>query len=234
MTAHLSCLLCAQKTDFKSIICENCRRRLPVNEPACSRCGVPVITLLDSDTETICEDCFKEPPPFLSCFSPFLYQFPLNQLVSQMKYNSRPQLCKLLGQLLAERLQANFAAQQPWPELLIPIPMHPTKQRQRGYNQSIYLAQVIGRSLKIPVAINGLKKIKLTEAQNSLDRSNRLRNLSNSLVVNPRFKNKLAHMGHVAIVDDVITTGATMYEASSILQALGIPRVDIWALARTP
>ncbi|MCG8312531.1 MAG: hypothetical protein MI976_04895 [Pseudomonadales bacterium] len=151
-----------------------------------------------------------------------------------MKYGNRPQLAKLLGQLFLLRLQADLHNQQPYPQLLVPIPMHTAKQRRRGFNQSIYVAQTIGRDLKIPVTVDCLRKAKLTDAQKNLNRTQRLHNLKNSLAFNPRYKKAFAHIDHVALVDDVITTGATMYEASRILKEQGVARVDIWALARTP
>lgn len=204
---------------------------LVLNKQACSRCGIPIEAVFPTSTETICEDCFKDPPPFLRCFSPYLYLFPLDQLIATMKYQRKPQLSRLLAALMTQHLTIEA---QGWPEALIPIPMHRKKQRQRGFNQAIYLANQLGKQLNIPVLTSALQKTQSTLAQNSLSASQRRHNLKGAFSVTPSAKQQLLGYEHIGIVDDVITTTATMREAAACLRAIGVTEVSAWSIARTP
>ena len=237
-----SCLLCAQKTSIKSVICSRCLPLLPVNNRCCQRCGLPLEGFDSLDPETICEECFRQPPPFLSCRAPFLYLFPVNQLISQMKYHNHPQLSKLLAQLMADQIKPNRNQARdetneeslPLPELLVPVPMHPAKERQRGFNQANYLARHLGKHLGIPVLTGAIRKVKSTGAQNPLTAEQRRRNLQGAFRINPAKLAKLRQAERIGLVDDVITTAATVTEISQILSAAGAAEIHLLAIARTP
>lgn len=166
----------------------------------------------------------------MACVSPYLYQFPIDQLISRMKFQDQPQLSKVLANLMNRGISQTAML----PEALIPIPMHHKNQRDRGYNQAIYLAKHLGKRYKIPVVNNALIKTKQTDSQKFLSAEQRKRNLSGVFRVNPRMAKQLSKLQHVAIVDDVITTGATIEEASHCLKSFNIEIIDIWAIARTP
>lgn len=150
-----------------------------------------------------------------------------------MKYQGRPQLAKLLAELMIQALEQSDNPQS-LPQALIPIPMHARKQRQRGYNQAIYLAKRLGKHFGIPVFSNALIKIKATDAQNPLTAEERKKNLLGCFQPNPRIIEKLSTLEHVAIVDDVITTGATVSEACRSLKTVYGNQIDLWSIARTP
>ena len=207
---------------------------LPANHCCCQRCGLPLEAFDNLDPETICEDCFRLPPPFLSCRAPFLYQFPLNQLISRMKYHNQPQYSKLLAQLVADRLDPARHQVLPLPELLLPVPMYPAKERQRGFNQAHFLARHLGRCLNIPVLTGAIRKVKTTDAQNSLTAEQRRCNLQGAFRINPAKLAKLQQVSRVGLVDDVITTAATVTEISRVLTAAGVAEIHLLAIARTP
>lgn len=207
---------------------------LASNDCACSRCGLPLDAGFTVLAETICETCFADPPPFLHCYAPYLYVFPLDQLIARMKYQRRPQLSRLLAKLMIQSRQLDLVQQQPLPDLLVPVPMHPKKQHQRGYNQTIYLARHLGHHLGIPVISDAIEKIHNTEAQNALNANQRKANLSGSFRINPKRRQALMQYSHIGVVDDVITTGATVMAVSGCLTALGPDEISAWAIARTP
>lgn len=228
----ISCILCGQQTSLKSLICPACCLDLPQNNQPCSRCGIPIKALGGSGFDTFCEDCFVDPPFYLSSRIPFLYQFPMDQLISAMKYQAQPQLSKALSKLMAKQIKQQDMAVLP--EALIPIPMHPSKQRRRGYNQATYLAKHLGKVFGIPIMHNALEKITSTDAQRNLSAKERQQNLSGAFRIKPSKMKQLSKLEHVAIIDDVVTTGATANEASHCLTKAGIEQIEIWAIARTP
>ena len=151
-----------------------------------------------------------------------------------MKYHNRPQYAKLLATMMIKHLRSTQTEIAELPDLLIPVPMHARKQRQRGFNQSVYLANHLGRQLGIPVLKNALLKVRATDAQNPLSAAQRRSNLRGAFRINPRHERKLQQAQRIGLVDDVITTGATATEISRVLQATGIPEIHLLAIARTP
>lgn len=232
------CFLCHQPRNqhpnSKEHLCNHCVADLPRNSNPCARCGVPLLQSVHthskpaSDLPSYCEECLQSPPAFHHCTAPFLYRFPVDRVIAKMKYQNRPQYAPVLGQLFVEHIQSR-------PQLLIPIPMHPSKQRERGYNQANYLAKYLGNALKIPVAYELLQKPIATPAQHGLDAKTRRDNVMGSLTLNPKYRDKVKTLQHVALIDDVITTGATCREAAHCLAAENDELIiDVWAVARTP
>jgi ComF family protein len=148
-------------------------------------------------------------------------------LIADFKFRQRLHLGRLFGQLLAEA--AVWQSGHSLPELLIPVPLHSKRLRERGYNQSLEVARVIGRELKIPVDSRVVERAWATPPQLSLAREERLANVRDAFRV-PR----PLQARHVAIIDDVVTTGATAGELAGVLHQAGAERVDVWAIARTP
>lgn len=127
--------------------------------------------------------------------------------------------------LLAEHLRHDAGA---LPDLILPCPLHPRRYRSRGFNQAAVVAAELGRSLNIPVDYALCARTKAMPPQTGLDRATRLKNLKDAFVLNARPPR------HVAIVDDVVTTGATTDHLARTLKAAGAEFVSVWALARTP
>jgi ComF family protein len=146
-----------------------------------------------------------------------------------MKFQGRLNLIRLLGQLLADALVAE--ARSPdwaWPDVIIPVPLHAQRLRQRGYNQALELARLVGRRIGVPVDVTRCRRTRPTQAQSELEERQRLVNIRGAFAVTAPLPQ------HVAILDDVVTTGATVAELARTLRRSGCGRVDVWTLARTP
>lgn len=150
------------------------------------------------------------------------YAFPVDQLVQQLKFGGRLPLARTLGLLLADA-----ARQQPRPAALVPVPLHPQRERQRGFNQAEAIARVAGQALQIPVLAGAVTRIRATPAQSGLDLPQRRRNLADAFAVTAPLP------AHIALVDDVVTTGSTVLALATTLRRHGVRRVDAWAVART-
>lgn len=218
------CLLCGGRCPPGDALdlCHGCRLDLPRNSHPCPACAEP----LGISAQSMCGRCQRKPPPCDRTFAPLLYSPPLDGLILRMKSRTGIATARTLG-----RLMARYAQQQQVeiPELLVPVPIHPSRLRDRGFNQAALLARQLGHQLGVPWNNGILKKRRATTDQRGLDRRTRQRNLRGSFVSRP-----LSAGCHLAIVDDVITTGATAWEAARTLKRAGAGRVDVWALARTP
>lgn len=212
------CALCDQPGAGGRDLCLGCLADLPRNNHACLRCGVPL-----SDGATLCGPCNHAPPPFERSIIPFRYAPPLDHLLQQLKFHQRLHLAPLLGELLAE---AVMARNEPKPELILPVPLHRNRLRERGYNQAIELARPLVQQLAIPFAHDRLKRLRHTAAQTSLKGKERRKNLRGAFAVTGKLP------GRVAVLDDVVTTGATVSELARSLKRSGVETVEIWAIAR--
>lgn len=200
--------------------CVDCYPKLPFQGNACAQCGEPYAGVTDS-----CGRCLANPPNFNACFCPFEYTTPISELIIHFKYHEKPELAENLAQLLAFEIEQNNIE---IPELLLPVPMHIKRLRQRGYNQSSLLAQKLGDLLDIPVNYRALEKIKLTEQQ----AKQTLKQRKNNVIGSFSLKNKLP-VKSVAIIDDVVTTGSTAGEIAKILKKNGVDYVQVWGVAHT-
>jgi len=225
--------------------CRSCYATLPFQSHCCDHCGQSY-----SGNTDYCGRCIGKPPPFDACFCPFRYEAPVDQQIKAFKYHARPELAKTLAKLLFIEIQANALEM---PELLIPVPMHISKLRQRGYNQSLLLTQQLSKLMELPYDRQLLRKPKVTPAQADLTLKQRQSNLrgsfefieqpikknqfliKNLIFINKkRAKTKVRSMPkHVAIVDDVFTTGATASEIANVLKRNGVDYVQIWGIAHT-
>lgn len=215
------CLLCGDHCRAGSglDLCIPCRDALPRNPRPCRHCGQPLVQ------GAVCGHCQRQPPPFAHTIAPWLYAPPLDSLILRLKTSAAMAPARTLGHLLTTQVQA--AA--PLPQLLIPVPLHPLRLRERGFNQAALLSRYLAGSLNLPWRPDLLEKVRESADQRGLDRRARQRNLRGCFRSRP-----LPPGCHVALVDDVVTTGATAWEATRALQQAGAGQVDIWALARTP
>lgn len=194
------------------------------NQPICLNC----LSCLPSQKSTffpVEKITAKEISQVISSFQAiFSYTYPVDVLIQAAKFNNNLTILSVLGQLMAESL----VIKPPVPEVLIPVPLHPRRLRQRGYNQSLELAKSISQITKIPFAYEACQRIRNTPPQVLLSSKERLVNLKDAFKVN-RLE---SHWRHVAIIDDVITTGATVKELAMVLRQAGIQRVDVWCCVR--
>ncbi len=149
------------------------------------------------------------------------FESPYPRLIHDLKYHQRALNGRLLGQLLARQLAP------PYPEAILPVPLHWWRQLRRGYNQATEIARGLQDVLNIPVDTDALRRLRATASQTQLNRRQRKRNLHGAFAARP-----MAYH-HVALLDDVITTGTTMTELTRLLHRQGVSRVEVWAACRT-
>jgi ComF family protein len=158
---------------------------------------------------------------------PFLYQAPFDYLIKTLKFQRRRALAPLLADLLGDVL-ADTMSQEALPECIIPIPLHPRRLRERGFNQALELARPLARRFKLPIFADTIERSRYTVPQIELSFSARINNLRDAFVVTGS-----AMPSHIAIIDDVVTTGSTVNEVARILHNAGAERIQVWACART-
>ncbi|MGK2941474.1 MAG: ComF family protein [Immundisolibacter sp.] len=213
-----SCTLCGSRGEFGLPLCAGCWQDLPRLKHACRRCAEPL------PQDGLCGRCLRRAPPQDLAHGAFLYADPVDRLVQRLKFGGRLGTARLAGALLAA---AARSAQWERPQLLIPVPLHRARLRQRGYDQAQAIAAECGRRLGIPMDSRACQRKSATAPQPGLSRAERRRNLRGAFVVvtPPQAR-------HVAVIDDVMTTGATAGELAAALKRGGVERVDVWALCR--
>lgn len=214
------CLLCGDKL-ADGRICRPCRDDLPAPAHPCPRCALP----LDAPAAS-CGACLSRPPPWNRCITPLLYRLPASSLLAGFKYQRRLAAGRLLADLLLERLRREGTGPA---ELLLPVPMHWRRRLRRGFNQTELIADQLGAALGLPVAMRGLQRSRPTSPQQALNAAARARNLRGAFTLTMPVVGR-----HLALIDDVVTTGATATELCRLLQRSGAASVQLWALARTP
>ncbi len=202
------------------MFCESCASQLPYLDHACSHCSQPF-----SGFNDVCGACLSKPPLFDKCFCAFEYLPPISDEICRLKYANQPQLAKRLALLFAEEL---IQKEITLPEALICVPMHSSSLRIRGFNQSQEIARHLSALLNLPLVTGSLIKAKPTTRQTTATFSQRKKNLKNSFKVNKPIAFK-----HIALVDDVVTTGATAEEIAKIIKKNGVDYLQVWGIART-
>ncbi|TCT22148.1 ComF family protein [Thiobaca trueperi] len=219
-----TCVLCGAPGVRGRDLCDGCDRDLPRNRDFCARCALPFAGPVPAGT--LCGRCQKQAPPFEHCIAVFRYEAAVPILVIGAKFQGRLNQARLLGQCLAETIRERHLA---LPEALVPVPLHPRRLRERGYNQALEIARVLGRELALPVAAHGCARIAATPPQSGLTERERRRNLRGAFAVTAPLRWR-----HLAIIDDVMTTGSTVAELSRVLLRAGAAQVEVWTVARTP
>jgi ComF family protein len=216
------CLLCAAPGAEGRDLCAGCAGDLAPNPVRCPRCALPLPAPAPS-----CGQCLKREPPFAAAWAPFRYEHPLDLLEARFKFHADLAAGRVLSALMIERAAVDAPV---LPELLIAVPLHTARLRERGYNQALELARPLARAFAIPLRADALLRTRATPPQTGLDAKTRRRNLRGAFAVAA----DATLPGHVALVDDVMTTGATLRECARVLRRAGVARVDVWALARAP
>ena len=213
------CSLCLARGDSGYDLCRGCRDDLPQLERCCERCGLA----LESRAQH-CGGCLRKPPPFDLTVAALSYRAPVDRFVHELKFQGKLVRARLLGALLADAV-ANRAT--PLPELLIPVPLHPRRLRQRGFNQAAELGRVLAHRLGLPLDHRILSRTRETPPQHELPAAARRSNVRGAF----RLRRSL-EVRHVALIDDVMTTGSTVREAARVLKKSGAERVEVWVTAR--
>jgi ComF family protein len=220
------CALCDERCESGQSICGPCEAELPWLYEQCSVCALPLPA-----SGLICGDCLKRPPAFDQVVAPWRFAFPVDALISRFKHQSQWPLGRLLAEQLSLQLQHAFDEGLPRPDALVPVPLARQRLRQRGFNQAGMLADWLSAAVAIPVDAKLVQRVHDTQSQQQLDAASRRRNLRQAFALGG--DRSLAGR-HLAIIDDVLTTGATAEALARMLKRAGAERVDIYCLARTP
>ena len=244
--AHLlwpaRCLACGDTGGDGIDLCAACAATLPWNASACVRCATPLPGLLTGGplpgghasgdlrgAAQVCGACLPRVAgplrhaPLAEIHAACVYAAPIDRLLLRFKFHHDLAAGGLLAQLMAQALAA-----APRPDAVIPVPLHRARLRQRGYDQALELARPLALALGLPLLDGALRRVRATAAQSQLDAAQRRRNLRQAFAVPP------GHTlpAHVALIDDVMTTGATLHAAALTLRRAGVQRVDAWVCAR--
>ena len=220
LPAH--CLLCGQSGAGQRDLCAACAADVSRNRVCCPRCALPLEV-----PAPLCGECLRAQPPFASAFVPFVYAPPLDALLTRLKFARNLAAGRVLSELWIDALRAS---PPPIPQALIPVPLHDDRLCERGYNQSLELARPLARAFGVALRDDVLVRSRATSAQSNLDAEARQRNLRGAFSILPN----AALPVHVALFDDVMTTGTTLRECARTLVRAGVARVDVWAVARAP
>jgi ComF family protein len=217
------CVLCGGSGERPLLdLCSPCAADLPRNIDACARCAAPLSAGVPPGS--ICGACLRRPPRFDDAVVPFRYAHPLDRLIREFKYHGRLAHGRVLATLLAKHLEPRVAQ---LPQLIVPVPLHRARHRERGFNQSGEIARHLANELRIALDESLCTRVRVTEDQALLTARERRRNVRGAFALEHR-----AHASHVAIVDDVLTTGSTADALARTLKRGGVKRVSVWALAR--
>lgn len=220
------CQLCDERCETMQSLCAACEAELPWLGGQCSICALPLPA-----TDLTCGQCLKQPPAFEHVAVPWRFAFPVDSLITRFKHQGRWPLGRLLADHLAHYLQHRYDEGLPRPDLLTPVPLARKRLRQRGFNQAQMLANWLSKALDIPTQSALLQRIQDTQPQQELDAASRRRNLRQAFGLTDEWQ---IDGRHVAVIDDVLTTGATAEALARQLKRAGAVRVDIYCLARTP
>jgi ComF family protein len=211
------CLLCGAHSHV-GLCCADCANDLPrLTGLRCPVCA------LSSPAGDVCGQCLRQTPAFDHTVAAFSYDFPVDKLIHALKFRERLIVADYLGEALAQRIVT-------LPDLIVPLPLHPTRLRERGFNQSLLLARHVSRRLGVPVLPDGCERVRDTPPQTSLPWQERDKNMRRAFACRPEAD---ISGGHVAIVDDVMTTGASIGELARALKHAGAREVSAWVVART-
>lgn len=220
-----TCVLCGAQG--KNIdLCHDCWQELPWLTHACVRCALPLPIQAPANIE--CGNCLRHALPFNKLLALFHYQPPIGRLITGLKFHQQLKYAHLIGELLTERLIKTYQTNQKIPDLLIPMPLHPIRLRERGFNQAVEIARPIIKKMGIKMDLTSCQRVRATIPQTTLPAAQRKNNVKNAFQINSILHNK-----HVAILDDVVTTGHTIIELSRMLKEVGVKYIDIWCCART-
>lgn len=212
------CLLCDAPAGAANL-CDACRLDLPRLAQVCPRCAMPV------SSPGLCAVCVADPPSFDAALAPLEYTGAARYLLTRFKFHGGLAHGVPLVRLMIELALARPVSERP--EALLPVPIHAHRLRERGFNQALELARPVARALGIPLLSDALARKRSTPPQMSLSESARRANVRGA------FELRAIVPARVALVDDVLTTGATAAELARVLKRHGCERVEIWCACRS-
>lgn len=226
------CVFCEERCHSNTgLLCEPCLSDLEIVGPCCSICSED-LNPGDNRSSQICGRCQTKPPWFDNCFIPFKYSFPLNSLIKQLKYKDKIFFSSLLASLFVNRY---MNSNRNLPDCIVPVPLHKHRLMRRGFNQADLISSKITREItgkiiknsSLPVDSQCCQRIKPTQQQTGMKKKQREVNIRNAFAIDSAVTYK-----HIAILDDVVTTGSTVNELSRVFKQAGVETVEIWACAK--
>ena len=211
------CFLC-QAASGDAPLCEACDRTLPYCADGCPCCALP------AHEGALCGACMADPPHFDATRAAFSYAYPVDGLVHALKYRGQLALAELFARKLLERLGSVAGI-----DVIAPLPLHPVRLAERGFNQSVEIARALARESGIPMDAQLAERVRDTGRQTGLPWKERAANMRNAFASARDLRGL-----RIAVVDDVMTTGATLNEFAGTLKRAGAARVENWIVARTP
>lgn len=213
--------VCAHCKKVGALLCAECRTDVVwVTEPICKACGHPL-----ANSEALCAFCARKTLPLQQVRTAVYFQEPIQSLIHTFKYEN----AFALGQVLAEMMVHSWPHWRQPVDRIIPIPLHKERFQQRGYNQSELLAHRVSDQLQIPLDTRTLQRIRYTQPQVHLSARERQLNVADAFAV---LANTQLIGQHVLLIDDVLTTGATLSAAAQVLLEAGASAVSGYCLAR--
>ncbi len=219
------CILCGGPGRDQDL-CAACARDLPWLDSACVACGLPQPAKAVGDR---CPSCLATPPPFAVCLVAMRYEYPVDRLITALKYRQQLTYARVLGNLLAD-----FAARKMCaigitpPDLIVPVPLNRRRLACRGFNQAAEIGRFVAAKLNVKQDPHACERVRDTPPQTGLAAEQRRRNLHGAFVVRKSLKGR-----RVALLDDVITTGTTVHAIAAQLHRAGATEVQVWSVARS-
>lgn len=225
-----TCILCSRPSTRHQDLCEGCLNDFPILQHPCPQCAqpLPFAPLSLGTAQTLrCGRCQTNPPPYTRTLALFSHEPPVTRLILGLKFRQQLLHARVLGELLAEYIQHRGYSNQPRPDIIVPIPLHPVRLKERGFNQALEIAKPISKKLCIPLDYLHTQRIKHTVPQMDLPAAERHNNIKNAFSAQRDFSGLC-----VAVVDDVITTSNTVREFCALLRRHGAKTIHVWCCAR--
>lgn len=225
------CLLCREPTQAPDGLCARCTAVWGDEQPV-ARC--PVCAIRVPVMDAFCGDCLRHPRPFERAVTGLDFEAPARALIHRLKFQRDTAVLMAVLRPLIEAIERSYpqssAGPVPpdWPAALLPMPIHARRRQERGFNQARLMADRLGRRFGVPICGGVVRRVKMSDPQSQLDAAARRKSLRGAFVV------RGALPAHVAIVDDVMTTGSTVDSLARVLKTAGVARVSVWVAARTP
>jgi len=223
----INCKTAIIDRDYGFSLCQDCWQSIEKNlPPFCLKCGVHL-----EDIKTgidLCKDCQKQQFYFDKAFSVFLYKGIIKELIHKFKYSNKTMLAKVFAQMIFD-FTMNFNIQFSDYDIMLPVPLHSTRLREREYNQCEILAQQLQKFFPIQLSTKDVKRIKNTKSQITLDKVSRWKNVEDIFKITNEY---IFEDKNVLIVDDLITTGATASELAKTLKESGARTVSVLTIAK--